>query len=224
MTDPFHVLKVAIGHVLRVRRKQMQQFLDLMEENDMEAGKQQLLCSQINCIHAARWTYVWPGKDERMTACDDCMAKARFTASAMGFELGDVQELSKEMPIKVEMDFGEGGKPGLRGDRISTVDLEMQAEFDGSKSVVIVLSNAEVTALVVPPEGNARCYPISKLRIRFHYMDEIVVISCEDGVGANTKWVGEESGRDYMELIEPNYMRFVLTPEELVKFTVEADA
>lgn len=213
---PSHVLDRA-RRVAGKTAGEMLEFLKGMGGGDVQIGERSGLCSQAVCIHAAKWTYVWPGRRDRLMACDICIAKARSVAAVMGFKLGDVHELSKEFPIEVRLDLGDV----IRAK--ADIAAEAVPEFEGAKDVGISISNAEVIALVMMDTG-PRVYPISKLWLRFQFMGEACILSCEDGQGANTKWFSEDSGRDYMELIEPNSMRMFLSSDAPAKFTVEADA
>lgn len=60
-------------------------------------------CSQESCTAQATHSYVWPGKPDRMFACERHMGAARGLGDAMGFQLGDVQELNPDpeaLPIE----------------------------------------------------------------------------------------------------------------------------
>ena len=189
-------VKKQVGPLLEEEVGRARQFLERMESDDVEKQKQQLLCDQVNCVHAATWTYVWPGHAERKLACDDCMRKAKGVAQVMGFELGDVKPLAREIPIdEVRIDLS-----GSMRHRIGT-PCDAASVFRDAQMVIISISNAEVAALVVKGEEMSR-YPISRLWLRLDYMGEPSVVSCETGQGPDTEWVGEVSERNYIELIE----------------------
>lgn len=200
-----------VGPLLQESVAQMRKFQERMDESN-EKEKQSLLCSQVNCIHAARWSYIWPGQRERLLACDDCMKKARGLAQSMNFELGDVKQLSHEIPIEVKMDFD-----GVMRSRFGLIKHSCQA-FNDAVLIVISITHAEIMALVVNEDG-PRCYPISNLWLRFNYRGESCIVSCEGNAG-DTKWRGS-GGEDYIDLLEPNSLRFVMEPDELIKLVVE---
>lgn len=205
-----------VGPLLQESVAQMRKFQERINERN-EGEKQSLLCSQVNCLHAARWSYTWPGQSERLLACNDCMQKARGLAKSVGFELGDVKQLSHEIPIEVKIECGSKGKVKQAELAVATVP-----EFSKATLVVISINTAEAMAMVVTKEHGARCYPISKLRIQFRYMNDTCVVSVE-GNPNDMKWVGIERD-DYMELVEPNSLRFVFRPNQIVRLVVETDA
>lgn len=205
-----------VGPLLQESVAQMRKFQDRINERN-EGEKQSLLCSQVNCLHAAKWSYVWPGQAERLLACDDCMQKANGIAKAMNFNLGDVKQLSHEIPIEVKIECGSKGKVKQAELAVATVP-----EFSKAMLVVISITTAEAMAMVVTKEHGARCYPISKLRIQFNYMDDTCVISLEGNPSGMT-WMGIERN-DYMAIVEPNSLRFVFRPNEIVRLVVETDA
>ena len=51
------------------------------------------ICCQVHCHEPARWSYVWLGNVNRMSACDKCMMEASAVSKDIGFDLGDVQEI-----------------------------------------------------------------------------------------------------------------------------------
>ena len=145
------------------------------------------------------------------------MQKAKGIVEAMNFKLGDVKHLSREIPIEVKMECGSKGKAKQAELAVATVP-----EFSKAMLVVISINTAEAMAMVVTKKHGARFYPISKLRIQFSYMDDTCVVSAE-GNPNDMKWVGVERD-DYMVLVEPNSLRFVFRPNEIVRLVVETDA
>lgn len=47
-------------------------------------------CSQQTCAVDASWSYVWPGRAERMFACDLCLVRAELILGAIGCEVSDL--------------------------------------------------------------------------------------------------------------------------------------
>lgn len=65
-------------------------------------------CSQAKCESEACWSYVWPGRPDRMFACDPCRKRAEGVAEAMGFPLGDLMLIDSEGNRSIFDDVDEG--------------------------------------------------------------------------------------------------------------------